>query len=123
MMNKTLIFFVLLIGFSFPLHAKDYKQQFATYGVGGESCTEYQAARNQGGEEEDTYRQWLAGYISGFNLIIDNNYDIFGSTDFEGMMTWLDNRCKKYPRENITNAVARFTEIVFSYRKQIKPTK
>lgn len=103
--------------------AKDSKERFATYGLGGESCDAYTNARNVGGVAEDEFRQWLAGYVSAFNLIIDSNYDLFGSTDFEGMLTWLDDRCEKYPRANITNTLARFTEIVFPYRKTEKPEK
>ena len=114
---------VLLLFIASNTQAKDYKEQFATYGKGGESCSAYTNARKQGGIDEDEYRQWLAGYISAFNLIIDSNYDVFGSTDFEGMMEWLDDRCAKYPRANLTNTVARFTEVVFSYRKQVKPEK
>jgi len=123
-MKRRITTFLMLMLFFVPsLQAKDSKEQFATYGLGGESCSAYMQARNAGGEAEDAYRQWLAGYVSAFNLIIDTTYDLFGSTDFEGMMTWLDDRCKKYPRANLTNTVARFSEIVFPYRKQEKPSK
>jgi len=122
MMKKEIGLLAILMLLLNPLAvAKDSKEHFATYGLGGESCSGYLQARQSGGETEDAYRQWLAGYISAFNLIIDSNYDLFGSTDFEGMMTWLDDRCEKYPRANLTNTVARFSEIVFPYRKQEKP--
>jgi len=112
---------LVLLTFSLNLSAKDTNEEFATYGKGGDSCQAYLEARREGGVAEDEFRQWLAGYVSAFNLIIDSNYDLFGSTDFEGLMTWLDDRCTKYPRANLTNTVARFTEIVFPYRKQSKP--
>ena len=111
----------MLLTFSLNLSAKDANEEFATYGKGGDSCQAYLDARREGGVAEDEFRQWLAGYVSAFNLIIDSTYDLFGSTDFEGMLTWLDDRCSKYPRANLTNTVARFTEIVFPYRKQSKP--
>jgi len=121
-MKKKITVFAALLLFYYPLlQAKDSKEQFATYGLGGESCAAYMQARNAGGDAEDAYRQWLAGYVSAFNLIIGSTYDLFGSTDFEGMMTWLDKRCEKYPRANLTNTIARFSEIVFPYRKQEKP--
>lgn len=114
---------LILLSFSLNLSAKDANKEFATYGKGGDSCQSYLDARRQGGVTEDEFRQWLAGYISAFNLIIDGTYDVFGSTDFEGLMAWLDDRCTKYPRANLTNTVARFTEITFPYRKQQKPLK
>lgn len=104
------------------VQARDYQQQFATYGVGDYNCSAYSKAMT-GGEEENQVRQWLAGYISAFNLIIGGNYDIFGSTDFEGMISWLNDRCKKYPKANLTNTVARFTEVVYPYRIQVMPDK
>lgn len=102
-------------------HARDYKQQFATYGAGNYSCAEYSQAMSAGDDQENHIRQWLAGYISAFNLIRGDTYDIFGSTDFEGMIQWIDDRCTKYPNANLTNTIARFTEVTYSYRKQVKP--
>ena len=123
-MKFKIILTALAILMSSTIHAKDYKEQFATYGLGSDPCLSYTNARKAGGLEEDKYRHWLAGYVSAFNLIVSpTTFDIFGSTDFEGMMDWLDDRCSKYPRANLTNTVARFTEIVFPYRKQVKPGK
>lgn len=123
-MKSKYILAALAILMTSTIHAKDYKEQFATYGIGSEPCSSYTDARKRGGHIEDGYRQWLSGYVSAFNLIVSSTtFDIFGSTDFEGMIGWLDNRCTKYPRANLTNTVARFTEIVFPYRKQVKPGK
>ncbi|MDH5394035.1 MAG: hypothetical protein OEY11_12675 [Gammaproteobacteria bacterium] len=108
---------------SFAVSAKDNRQQFATYGLGAEPCSSYNHARSAGGERELQMRQWLAGYVTAFNLIVKDTYDIFGSTDYDGMIEWLDDRCNKYPRANLSNTVARFTEITFSYRKQYMPQK
>jgi len=114
---------LLLLSMTQSVQARDYKEQFATYGAGEFSCATYSKARKAGDEQENQIRQWLAGYVSAFNLIIGNTYDIFGSTDFEGMITWLDDRCVKYPKANLTNTVARFTEVVYPYRKEVKPSK
>ncbi|MDH5517931.1 MAG: hypothetical protein OEY36_08980 [Gammaproteobacteria bacterium] len=122
-MIKPYFLILALVVVSFTATAKDNRQQFATYGLGGESCAVYSSARAAGGERELQVRQWLAGYITAFNLIVADTYDIFGSTDYDGMIEWLDDRCSKYPRANLTNTVARFTEITHSYRKQYMPQK
>jgi len=114
---------LLLLSMAQSVQARDYKEQFATYGAGEFSCARYSKARKAGDEQENQIRQWLAGYVSAFNLIIGNTYDIFGSTDFDGMIKWLDDRCVKYPKANLSNTVARFTEVVYPYRKQVKPDK
>lgn len=121
-MNYRMMGLVMLSCVS-TVQARDYQQQFATYGAGDYSCSTYSKAMAAGDEREDQIRQWLAGYFSAFNLIIGDNYDIFGSTDFEGMVKWVDERCKKYPNANLTNTVARFTEVVYPYRVQVKPDK
>ena len=114
---------LVVLSFTQPALARDYKQQFATYGAGEYSCSDYSKARVAADEEENQIRQWLAGYFTAFNLIVGGTYDIFGSTDFDGMISWLDDRCGKYPNANLTNTVARFTEVTYPYRKQIKPEK
>lgn len=120
-MRKIYSTLIILLLIAPAVQAKDANREFATYGKGGASCADYSKARAAGGVDEDEFRQWLSGYISAFNLIIGSTYDLFGSTDFEGLMTWLDDRCQKYPRANLTNTVARFTEITFPYRKEVKP--
>lgn len=123
-MKSGIVLLVLMLsGYSIAANARDAQQQFAAYGVGEYSCSMYSKARAEAADEEDFIRQWLAGYVTAFNLIIGDNYDIFGSTDFEGMISWLDERCQKYPNENLTNAVARFTEITYPYRKVSKPAE
>jgi len=114
---------LLLLSMTQTVQARDYKQQFATYGAGEFSCVTYSKARKAKDEQENQIRQWLAGYVSAFNLIIGGTYDIFGSTDFEGMIKWLDDRCVKYPKANLTNTVARFTEVVYPYRTEVKPDR
>ena len=114
---------LLIVSMAQTAQARDYKEQFATYGAGEFSCQDYSNARKAQNEQENHIRQWLAGYVSAFNLIIGGTYDIFGSTDFEGMIKWLDDRCVKYPKANLTNTVARFTEVVYPYRKEVKPSK
>lgn len=121
MKYRMIALLLLLSGGVSTAQARDYNQQFATYGAGDYSCSVYSAARKAGDEQENQIRQWLAGYVTAFNLIVGGTYDIFGSTDFDGMLVWLDDRCEKYPNENLTNTVARFTEVTYSYRKQVRP--
>ena len=119
-MKQTVLFIVLSLVMAVA-EAKDFKQQFASYGIGSGSCQDYLDARADGGEIESQTIEWLAGYISAFNLIVSDTYDIYGSTDFPGMLTWLDDHCKKFPRSVFVNTVARFTEIVHPYRVVYKP--
>ena len=114
---------LVLLSSSPLVQARDYQGHFATYGAGDYRCAVFTKARAEGDEKENQIRQWLAGYVSAFNLIMGGTYDIFGSTDFEGMVKWLDQRCKKFPNANLTNTVARFTEITYSYRKQVRPDR
>lgn len=123
MRYKEIGLLCLMLSVVSVVQARDYQQQFVTYGMGDYSCSAYSKAMTAGDERENQVRQWLAGYFSAFNLIIGDNYDIFGSTDFDGMIDWVNNRCKQYPNENLTNVVAKFTEVVYSYRVKVKPDK
>lgn len=121
MKYRAIGLFIALVSITMTVQARDYKQQFATYGAGDYSCSVYTKARAAADEQENQIRQWLAGYISAFNLIIGDTYDIFGSTDFDGMIKWLDTRCKRYPNANLTNTLAKFTEVTYPYRKKVMP--
>ena len=115
------IFTILSLILPGKLWAKDFDQQFATYGPGAESCRSYTTARDRGGAVERSYIDWTIGYLSAFNLIVDDTYDILGKTDFTTVLEWLDNRCRNVPDEHFVNTVAKLTEILYSDRHRYRP--
>jgi hypothetical protein len=73
-----------------PVHASDGTGGYAIIGAGGKSCGAFSPARKVNSVEELVFSAWLGGFISGGYLYEPATYDISGSTDFQGMLRWLD---------------------------------
>jgi len=105
---------------SAPLMAKDMNQQYATFGKGSESCLAYMEARVENGREMDRYKHFVFGYLTAFNLMIPQNFNILGERSMSDAFDWLDGYCLKAPDDNITNAVAALTQAYFGGRKSFR---
>ncbi len=117
----TLLTFALL-GLS-PVAAKDFDGEFAVFSVGGKSCAEYLDARRTGGRAQHDFTTWVQGYLSAFNLIVPNTYDILGTRDFDNAVQWLDQHCLENRETPFVNATAQLTINLFPARKNMAPGK
>ena len=116
MLRQLLMLAALLL--AAPLQARDFEDNYAVYGAGAQPCSTYLIAIDKGGSEEDFFVDWVIGYMSAFNLIMPETYNILGESDFPTAQRWLQDHCRKYPRELFINAVARLTEILYPTRLQ-----
>jgi len=105
---------------SAPVLAKDVNQSYASFGKGSESCLSYMEARVENKREMERFKHFIFGYLTAFNLMIPNNFNILGSRTMSDAFDWLDGYCLKAPDENISNAVAALTQAYFDERKSIK---
>lgn len=103
--------------------AKDVDGEFAVFSVGGKSCAEYLQARQGGGRAQHDYTTWMLGYLSAFNLIVPNTYDILGNRDLDKAVQWLDGHCADNHQTSFVNATALLTINLFPARKNIAPNK
>ncbi|MDH3716386.1 MAG: hypothetical protein OET44_21365 [Gammaproteobacteria bacterium] len=103
--------------------AKDVDGEFAVFSVGGKRCEEYLRARHGGGRAQHDFTTWLQGYLSAFNLIVPNTYDILGNREFDKVVQWLDNHCTENREASFVNATALLTINLFPERKNIAPNK
>ena len=98
--------------------ARDFEDNYAVYGAGAQPCSVYLLSMEKGEKEQDFFVDWVIGYLSAFNLIMPDTYNIMGETDFPTIQRWLQEHCRKYPRELFINAVARLTEVLYPARHQ-----
>ena len=55
---------------------------------------------------------WLAGFLTAYNMLTPDTYNILGNSDLQSALIWLDNFCKANPLENISaGAAALVTEL------------
>ncbi len=103
--------------------AKDMDGDFVVFSVGANNCGDYINARKIGGKAFENYEQWLMGYLSAFNLIVINTYDILGTKNYKQVLRWLDKYCGKKRREPFVNAAARLTMKLYPSRRNMSPNK
>lgn len=115
---KHLLLISVLLLLQAPLQARDFENGYAVYAAGSESCGQYLAAEQQGGNEYDYFINWLIGYFSAFNVIMPDTYDILGENEFTMVQNWLNDHCRKFPKELFVNAAARVTEVLYPARYQ-----
>lgn len=116
-MLRHLVLLAALL-FAASLQARDFEDNYAVYGAGAQPCSIYLIAVEKGGNEEDFFIDWVIGYLSAFNLIMPETYNILGESDFPTAQRWLQDHCRKFPRELFINAVARLTEVLYPTRLQ-----
>jgi hypothetical protein len=117
-MTRALLLTLCLLAAAGNARARDFEENYAVFGAGAQPCNVYLLAVQKGGNEQDFFIDWLIGYLSAFNLMIPETYNILGETDFPTAQRWLEDHCRKYPNELFINAVARLTEVLYPSRYQ-----
>lgn len=116
MLQKIKIYLVFACLSVTSVQARDFEDSYAVFGVGAQPCSVYLAAGKKGSADLDVFNDWIMGYLSAFNVIVPNTYNILGDMDFPTVQVWLQNHCQKFPRELFINAVARLTEVLYPTR-------
>lgn len=94
-----------LISGVFHVHsagASDSRGSYMVYGAGTVSCGKWTEVRKLrvgvAGE------QWLAGFVTAFNLYGFGGEDAANGIDMSGLAGWIDNYCQKNPLDNLSRA-------------------
>jgi hypothetical protein len=61
---------------------------------------------------------YVSGWLSGYNYLTPNTYNIVPDQNIHSVMIWLDGYCKKYPKKNIESGLLKLTDDL--YPKRIK---
>jgi len=95
--------------------ARDFEGGYAVYGAGGESCKAYLTSMKTG-QKQDYFIDWTIGYLTAFNVIMPNTYNILGESDFAEAQGWLQRHCNRYKNQLYINAVIKLTEVLYPLR-------
>ena len=93
---------------------------FKNWGVGVMSCTSYVEARefpdSPVGSYDATFRQWLMGFATAFNIKDTSTADLLGNTSVERAMGWIEGYCRKNGNMEFFTAVWEFTKMAYPHR-------
>jgi len=89
------------------------------------NCGTFIAARDEArrGDQFRTskYLDWLTGYITAYNRLKPDTFDIVGQTDKGSWLSWLENYCKAHPLDSFSAAVAGLTDTLYPNRVKVAP--
>ena len=117
---RPVTFALMILLFTQPLQARDAEDNYAVYGAGSEPCQLYLEAMRRGGKELDYFVDWSVGYLSSFNVVMPDTYNVLGQTSFPEAQRWLQTHCRKYPNELFINAMIKLTGVLYPLRDQLK---
>ncbi|GEM_PF-1513488 len=120
---RTCLLALLLCGASPSLPAKDMDGEFAVFGIGATRCADYLQARRESAATTRRYADWTLAYVSAFNLIVPNTYDLLGDYTLDQALQWLDQHCADNRNTVYVNAVAALSQSLFPSRRNIAPGK
>src|SRR5689334_7920198 len=101
-----------------PANAMTNDGHYVSVGWGLHSCGTYVKARRVG---DPGPMNWVAGFITAYNMTRGDTYNIAGPTDLEGLLAWLDNYCRDHPTNLMDNAVGSLIAFLYPNRYQTKP--
>jgi hypothetical protein len=122
-MKRAIFFALLLLPATGHADAGGYYERIITKDA--KSCGTYVAARDQGRrgdyKKENKHSQWLAGYITAYNNLKPDTYNIMGDKDMESVLLSLDNWCKEHPLRPFAEAVEILTIELYATRTRTAP--
>ncbi|MCW8936036.1 MAG: hypothetical protein OQK98_15080 [Gammaproteobacteria bacterium] len=117
-MKRLIIGCFILIMFNQQVFARDFEGGYAVYGAGADSCKAYLDSMKAGGRQQDYFIDWTIGYLTAFNVIMPNTYNILGESEFAETQGWLQRHCNRYPKQLYINALIKLTEVLYPLRYQ-----
>ncbi len=104
-------------------HPDSMEITYKVYSYGTDSCGAYIKSWTNLDKYDQKftsliYAGWLNGYVTGFNLLKPNIFDIMGNTGLKTLLVWLHNYCKENPHDRFADAVSEL--IINLYLKRLK---
>ena len=73
-------------------------------GAGTASCGTWLAHRSPGDPNSAQFDAWVTGYVTGVNQFADEDGDVTGHQDSDGMIAWVTTYCTSHPLDKIATA-------------------
>ena len=100
----ALLVAVLVLGAGVDARAADSAGNYAVWGAGGASCHRFQRSSAEASSEQ-AFRNYLMGYMTAYNAIVENTYNGLGGLSLEDALAWLDNYCSLHKLDSFDRAV------------------
>lgn len=100
-------------------HAADAAGNYAIWGLGQSSCFQYTKAVAK--EETDRYRDYLMGYLTAFNTLSENTYNVSGKAKLSEIAESIADYCDAHQIESFNRAIQQYVAEQFEKRHTVAP--
>ena len=109
---------VCLLAFSAPGYSDDVNRDF--YGYGSLSCGIWHEIRQNWKTKTNANAFgaafWISGYITAYNTMTPDTWDILGNTDMDSVYLWIDKFCQENPLGHLASAMQDLTDELYPNR-------
>lgn len=98
--------------------AADVNNRFAVRGIGTTICSDYSELRARDDEASEPFIHWLTGFVTAYNWLQPDTYDISAEYKSHGFAIWLDRYCEAHPTSRIIDAANALVNAVYGKRKK-----
>jgi len=111
----------LLLLSALTLHdadSADAKKKFSVRGLGTKTCSNFLSDRNLDAKQSEEYANWFTGFVTAYNWLQPDTYDIAVDYKANGLLRYLDLYCGKNPKSRIIDAATAFVGAVYPKRQK-----
>lgn len=96
----------------------DANKRFSVRGLGTTTCSKYLQERNLDAKQSEQYAHWFTGFLTAYNWLQPDTYDIAPQYKANGLLRYLDLYCGKNPKARIIDAASGFVKAVYGKRRK-----
>jgi hypothetical protein len=109
-----------ITGTNLTATAADTENNYAIWGEGGASCFRYSKARTE--KKDSAFKSYIRGYLTAFNTLSNDTYNITGAMTLPEIMEWMDDYCGEKAIDSVDRAIQGLIDDVEDNRQK-KPVK
>ena len=96
----------------------DANKHFSVRGLGVTTCSKYLEDRNRDAKQSEKFAHWFTGFLTAYNWLQPDTYDIAPQYKSDGLLRYLDQYCGKNPKQRIIEAATSFANTVYDKRQK-----
>ncbi len=98
--------------------AADANKRFSVRGLGATTCSKFLEERNLDAKGSEQYAHWFTGFLTAYNWLQPDTYDISAQYKSNGLLRYLDLYCGRNPKNKIIDAATSFVNAVYAKRQK-----
>ena len=96
----------------------DAKKRYSVRGLGTKTCSNFLSERNLNANQSEAYADWFTGFVTAYNWLQPDTYDISVGYKSNGFLRYLDLYCGRSPKSRIIDAATDFIGAVYDKRQK-----